>query len=82
MASTKKRFAMNEEQAKEHIEELRGYYAHLGSFVGVNLFLFMINMVTSPASGMPAAPMAANVAVIAMVICCTMVRSKSGRTPA
>ena len=37
---------MNEEQAQEHIEELRGYYAHLGSFVGVNLFLFMINMIT------------------------------------
>ena len=39
---------MNEEQAKEHIEELRGFYGHLASFVGVNLFLFMINMVTSP----------------------------------
>lgn len=41
---------MNEEQAREHIEELRGFYGHLGSFVGVNLFLFMINMVTSPDS--------------------------------
>ena len=39
---------MNEEQAREHIEELKGFYAHLASFVGVNLFLFMINMVTSP----------------------------------
>lgn len=41
---------MNEEQAQERIEELRGYYGHLASFIGVNLFLFMINMVTSPGS--------------------------------
>lgn len=41
---------MNEEQARKHIEELKGYYAHLAAFVGVNLFLFMINMVTSPSA--------------------------------
>jgi|TARA_Y100000310_G_scaffold344089_1_gene455047 hypothetical protein len=38
---------MKQEQAQKRIEELRGYYAHLASFVGVNLFLFMINMMTS-----------------------------------
>ncbi|MDA0977448.1 MAG: 2TM domain-containing protein [Proteobacteria bacterium] len=36
---------MNEEQAREHIKELKDYYAHLAAFVGVNLFLFMVNMV-------------------------------------
>ena len=41
---------MNEEQAKERIDELRGYYSHLASFVGVNLFLFMINMVNMRSS--------------------------------
>jgi hypothetical protein len=40
---------MNHEQAQKRIEELRGYYAHLGAFIGVNIFLFMINMVTSTA---------------------------------
>ena len=35
---------MNEEQAKERIEELQGYYWHLASFIPVNLLLFMINM--------------------------------------
>ncbi len=42
---------MNEEQAREHIEQLRGFYYHLASFVGVNLFLFMINWTTSPEGG-------------------------------
>ncbi|MFN3235844.1 MAG: 2TM domain-containing protein [Pseudomonadales bacterium] len=41
---------MNREQAQERIDELRGFYSHLASFVGVNLFLFMINVVTSPGS--------------------------------
>ncbi len=36
---------MDEEQARKHIEELKGYYAHLASFVGVNLFLLAINLV-------------------------------------
>ena len=36
---------MNEEQAQERIEELRGFYWHLAAFIPVNLFLFMINMV-------------------------------------
>ncbi len=39
---------MNEEQARERIEELRGFYGHLAAYGSVNLFLFMINMVTSP----------------------------------
>ena len=41
---------MNEEQAKERIDKLRGFYSHLASFVAVNLFLFAINMTTSPES--------------------------------
>jgi hypothetical protein len=35
---------MNEEKAQERIEELKGYYAHLGAFVPVNLFLIAINL--------------------------------------
>ncbi len=42
---------MNEEQAKERIEELKGYYAHLGSFIGVNIFLIAINILTFGDSG-------------------------------
>ena len=41
---------MNEEQAKEHIDSLKAFYGHLASFVGVNLFLFMMNMIDSPDS--------------------------------
>ena len=36
---------MNEEQARKRIKELRGFYGHLGAFIGANLFLFMINMI-------------------------------------
>ncbi len=39
---------MNEEQAKERIEELRGFYAHLAAFVAVNVFLLLLNLITSP----------------------------------
>jgi len=37
---------MNQEQAKERIEELRGFYSHLAAFVAVNLFLIVINLTT------------------------------------
>ena len=39
---------MNEEQAKERIEELRGFYAHLAAYVAVNVFLLIVNLITSP----------------------------------
>jgi len=39
---------MNEEQARKRIEELRHFYSHLGSFIGVTLFLLMVNLLTSP----------------------------------
>ena len=39
---------MDKERAQEHIDELRGFYSHLASYVGVNLFLFAINITTSP----------------------------------
>ncbi len=38
---------MNEEQARERIEELRGFYAHLAAYVAVNVFLILVNLVTS-----------------------------------
>lgn len=39
---------MNEEQARERVEALKGYYSHLASFVAVNGFLMILNLVTSP----------------------------------
>ena len=39
---------MDNKQAKKRIDELRGYYAHLASFVAVNAFLLMINLVNTP----------------------------------
>ena len=46
---------MNEEEikyqrAKKRVEALRGFYVHLGVYVLVNLFLFLLNIITSPAS--------------------------------
>jgi hypothetical protein len=35
---------MKHQEAKERIEELKGYYSHLATFVGVNLFLMGINL--------------------------------------
>ncbi len=35
---------MNEERSRERVSELRGYYNHVASFVAVNLFLFVVNM--------------------------------------
>ena len=45
---------MNEEEtryqrAKKRVEALRWFYAHLGVYVLVNLFLFLLNIITSPA---------------------------------
>lgn len=37
---------MNQAQAKERIEELRGFYSHLASYVAVNLFLIALNVTT------------------------------------
>ena len=39
---------MNEEEARERIEELRGFYAHLAAYVAVNVFLILVNLITSP----------------------------------
>ena len=46
---------MNEQEtryqnAKKRVEELRGFYVHLTVYVVVNLFLFALNMLTSPGS--------------------------------
>ena len=45
---------MNEEEikhqrAKKRAEALRGFYIHFGVYVLVNLFLFLLNIITSPA---------------------------------
>jgi len=34
--------------AKKRVEEIKGFYIHLGLFVIVNLALFAINMITNP----------------------------------
>lgn len=46
---------MNEEgikyqRAKERVESLRWFYFHLGVYLLVNLFLFLLNIITSPDS--------------------------------
>jgi len=41
---------MNEEKARERIDELRDFYMHLATYVAVNLFLVILNLVTSPDS--------------------------------
>ena len=39
---------MNEKQAKKRVKELREYYGHLTAYGAVNVFLIVINLVTSP----------------------------------
>jgi hypothetical protein len=39
---------MNQEQAKKRVKELRGFYSHAASYVSVNIFLIVLNMMTSP----------------------------------
>lgn len=38
------------QQAKERVAALRGFYIHLVVYLLVNLLLFLINILTSPAS--------------------------------
>lgn len=35
-------------KARKRVEEIRGFYGHLFSFIVINLGLFIINIVTSP----------------------------------
>ena len=35
-------------RAKSRVEELKGFYAHLITYIAVNLMLVVINLVTSP----------------------------------
>ncbi len=39
--------AMSYEEAKERIQELRGFYSHLLVFVLINIFLVTVNLLTS-----------------------------------
>lgn len=41
---------MKYKKAKERVEAIKGYYVHLIVYIVVNLMLFAINMITSPAS--------------------------------
>ncbi len=36
------------EDAKKRVEELKGFYTHLFIYLAVNLFLFILNMLTAP----------------------------------
>ena len=42
---TERMSSMNEQQARKRIKELKGFYGHLGAFIGTNLFLFVVNMI-------------------------------------
>jgi len=42
---------MNQEQAEKRVEELQEYYAHIGTYVSVNLFLMAINYMTHSEEG-------------------------------
>jgi 2TM domain len=35
-------------RAQKRVEEIKGFYGHLASFVLVNLFLLILNLMTSP----------------------------------
>ena len=35
-------------RAKARVEEIKGFYSHLMSYVGVNVMLIVINLLTSP----------------------------------
>jgi len=37
-------------EAKKRVEEIKGFYGHLFAYVGVNITLLVINLVTSPSS--------------------------------
>ena len=46
---------MNEQEikyqrAKKRVKALKGFYVHLGVYVTVNLFLFLLNIIASPDS--------------------------------
>ena len=36
-------------QAKKRVEEMKGFYGNLASYVVVNIFLIILNLATSPA---------------------------------
>jgi hypothetical protein len=36
------------QRAQKRVEAIRGFYIHLGVYVIVNVFLFLINIITSP----------------------------------
>jgi len=36
------------EEAKERVKELKGFYRNLITYVAVNIFLIVINLITSP----------------------------------
>ena len=37
-----------EEEVREEVEEIKGFYIHLGIYVLINLFLIVLNLITSP----------------------------------
>lgn len=39
---------MNEDEARERVEELKGFRGHLAAYIAVNLFLIILNLITSP----------------------------------
>jgi hypothetical protein len=39
---------MTYEEAKERVQEIKGFYVHLVAYVLVNIFLIVLNLLTSP----------------------------------
>ncbi|MBO1255293.1 2TM domain-containing protein [Alteromonas sp. 5E99-2] len=39
---------MNEQEARAHVKEIRGFYLHLSRWFGVSLFLCVSNLITDP----------------------------------
>jgi hypothetical protein len=36
------------ERARKRVDDLKGFYVHLFTYIGVNLFLFLLNILTAP----------------------------------
>ncbi len=39
---------MNEKDARKRVKELKEYYSHLASYISVNLFLIILNLILTP----------------------------------
>ncbi len=45
---SKSGYSPEEKKARKRVRQIKGYYQHLASYISVNLFLLVINLMTSP----------------------------------